>query len=430
MRRFLRPGAAIAAALLLATPARAEDPAARLARAEAVVQAAAARAANHPVDPVGFGADPQGIRDSAAAFHAAAASGRDVMLPCGHFVLSHAIPLAAGTRWQGQGDCTVLRPLPGNRSGLFVIEHQHDVLLGAMLLDGNRDVIGNDTPLVTSVDSARVVFRDLTVQHTRGVGLTFSHAVASGVAASRFRDIGTFNGGRPIGPGGPFDPTFRGSAWMALDFNDRGGDAPDPRDRDDFVLDSRFELLGGSAVAAGQQIGFLFARNQVDNRASGWRRGQQAALGTAFAGIYLHRTQGALVIGNTISGVSGDGIDSWENTDFAIIGNVVTESGLGGIDIAGPAERFAVLGNAALDNYRAAGLRAGNTYENAGIVFGAQPLMAHAVVQDGVVAGNVALGGAAGIQAFPNVVLRRVWIDAWNVLGPEEGPVRSLAAAR
>ena len=408
-----------------AGPAAAQEIAARLQAAQDLVAAldrpGEATAAGIP------GADPAGRRDSAPAFQAAASRGGDVALPCGRFVLSRAVTLSAPARWVGQGDCTVLTALPGNRSDLFTIQAASDVLVAAMTLDGNRDAIGNDTPLATAVDSARVLFAHIVVQRTRGVGLTFSNATQSGVSTGRFRDIGTFNGGRPLGPGGPVDPSFPRSAWMAVDFNDRGGSAPDERDRGNFVLDSDFAILGGSAVAAGQQIGFIFARNRVDNSASGWTAGQQAALGTSFAGIYLNLTAGSLVAANRISGVSGDAIDTWENSGLAIAGNLVSGNGLAGINVAGPAEGFAVLGNVSEDNDRAVGLRPGNTHENAAITFGAQPLMAPALVSDGVVAGNIAIG-TTGLQAFPHVSLRRVWIDPSNVLGRRKGPVRSSPA--
>ena len=264
------------------------------------------------VDPVALGADPSGtagfgarlLRGRAERARRGAALRPVRAFACGPACVRDAVAGAGGLHGAGAG-CRQ------SRAAMFVAEEQHDVLVTWMLLDGNRDAIGSDAPLATSVSIRRASCSAASRCGTRAASGSPSRTRWNPAwPPSRFRDIGTFNGGRPIGTGGPFDPGFPGSAWMAVNFNDRGGNAPDPRDRDDFVLDTRFELLGGSAVAAAQQIGFLFARNMVDNRASGWSAGQQAALGTSFAGIYLHLTAGALVIGNSIAGVSGDGIDT------------------------------------------------------------------------------------------------------------------------
>ncbi len=412
--RVTRRLGVIAIVVALALPARAATPAERIAAANTV--ASADRALSAPTDVVALGADPSGQRDSWPAFRAAAMAKRDVRLPCGRFVISRAVALAGGERWLGAGACTVLAPLPGDPTGLFVAEGQDDIVVAGLALDGARDTIGSDIALATIVNGSRIVFRDLTVAHTRGIALAFGNTRQSGVKDARFADIGTFNAGKPAGAAGPSDPQ------MALNFNDRGGGAPDPRDRGNFVLDCTFTGLGGSAAAATQQIGFTFAGNRVENGDAIWSRGQELLRGNAFTGIYLHLTDGALVAGNRIAGMSGNGIDTEDNAGLAIAGNLVSGNAMGGIDIAGPVRDFVVAGNVSFGNGRATGMRPGNTGENAAITFGAQPLMAPAQVAFGVLAGNLGLG-RHGLQAFPHVRPRAVWVDPTNILGPGEGPV-------
>ena len=249
----------------------------------------------------------------------AAAQGAGVVhIPAGTWPLGKAIIATDNITLQGDGDKTVLVPASGNTSEPVLLEiklHAKNVTVKAITFDGGGAEFPNDKTVISGTSVTHILFDDVTVRNTHGVGLLLQGGTSdSGVQHSRFINLGNH-----------WKVTKeRKDRIQGLVFCCGTGNTGN------FAIDDRFEDIGLDALQIGNQDGFV-ARNNTFNLSNDQFR--QVKSGDYPAGIFAIDSRNVTISDNTIRNSPGNGIDAPGLQNSTISHNTILGSGSAGIGI-------------------------------------------------------------------------------------------------
>lgn len=290
--------------------------------APVTVQGLGAQTALGVLNAADFGLVCDGATDNAAALGAirarlllSATAGQAVLFPpatkpC---MTSAALVAVAGTTYRAEPGTVTLKAIASSTANPMLVSANgvSGVLFYGLTLDGNLPGVPAANNIATIYQSSGVVFDHVAVQHTRGIGLLFSTAVSnSGVRDSTFNDLGNYW----LTSGANADQQ-QGVAFCCGAGN-----------LSNFVTGSYFTTTGLDAVSVAAQTDFQANGNRF--RAVGGRATNGGAA------IYASSDDGLSVVGNTVEGAFGNGLDLHTLSHALVTGNKVRNASGGGITLA------------------------------------------------------------------------------------------------
>lgn len=295
-----------------------------------------------------------GKTDNAPVFDAihrkaSATTGQTVLFPAASHPCLTSRPLIAdsGTTYRANPDTMTLQPTSGSSANplLFMATGVSNVLVQGLGFDGALDSAINGNNVAVVQQSDRVVFDNVTVRNTRGIGIVFS----TGVTESGVRDSHIANVGSHWKVTGLKSDQRQGVAFCCGTNNNRN-----------FVAGSTFDDTGLDAISFSRQTNFLASGNRAINVggaiAGVMGRGLKAGVANhglaGGAAIYGAESAGVTVVGNTTDGAGGNGIDLYKVNGAEIAGNTARRSGGNGIAFAA-GSNATITNNLVLDNNQA-----------------------------------------------------------------------------
>lgn len=262
-----------------------------------------------------------------AAISKAAVAGGTVWLEPGTYGIGTALTLPSGVELAAAQGTVTLDALPGAErlltiSGTPGSDGAASPTTGAAVVgitfDGNATAVGNSSPLVVCWISQNIGFVDCDFENARGIGALVSDTSNCYFISDSFRNIGNFS----AVTGKLLQDSSQGIAFCSDSAMASSGNR---------VIGCSFTAIGLDAVSATQQTNFVVASSKFSdlNVLSGWGNEPQGA-----AGVYLEGDSGAEVLGNSISGASGNGIDVANSGTIDIQSNSVNGNDESGITIA------------------------------------------------------------------------------------------------
>jgi hypothetical protein len=295
-----------------------------------------------------FGADKTQATNSTAAFTAALAAHTNVYVPPGRYSIASCITVPANSvLFADPGTATLISSAgnsPGCGAAIIKVAGVSHVRIRGLILDGNIGAGAQHTPGFTvnqvfgSADD--VVFEDDTFQNTAGAAVAFTESAGSGITNSGVRNSTFVNIGN----------------WWAAAYGNTGlaSDAKQAivmsgsvasANKGNFVTGNSFGTVGSDVISVQYQTDFMANNNRI-NGVGGWFTGVVCPCGVA--GVYLLNNNNYAVLGNTITGVTGHGIDEAASSDNGLIsGNTISTSGGAGISlgVSPPNAGMQVVGN-------------------------------------------------------------------------------------
>jgi hypothetical protein len=219
------------------------------------------------------------------------------------------------------------------------------VLVEGLGFDGDLGRSRNSNNLILTYKSARVVFKQVTVQNTAGIGVVLS----TGVTESGLRGSTAVNVGSRWKTTGRRGDQHQGVAFCCGNGN-----------HDNFVVDSVFDDVGLDAISFSNQTDFLVQGNRITNAGAAVAGvvGVRLAAGLdrkdliGGAAVYGAASNGVKVVNNVSDGAGGNGIDLFTAGGAEIVGNTTRRSGGNGIGFAA-ASNARIMNNTVIDNNQA-----------------------------------------------------------------------------
>ena len=361
-----------------------------------------------------------GKSDNAQAFDAirakaARTGGETVFFPPSALPCLSSRPLIAVSRtiYSAIPDTVALRPTSDSTAGplLFLASGVTDVQVQGLSFDGALGTLGNTNTAVVVYKSARVVFDQVTVRDTLGIGILFS----TGVSNSGVRVSSVVNVGNRWRSTGLRRDQHQGIAFCCGQANDKN-----------FVIGNLFADVGLDAISFTDQTDFRAVGNRSTNAGGEVAGVLGAELDAGVtnrsliggAAIYGAASRRVTVVSNMTDGAGGNGIDLYK-VDFAeIIANTARRSGGNGIAFAA-ASNAAIIGNVSLGNNQA---RSSAVSAPQAGIFLTGGLRGDPLVRDVTISGNIVTDDQAiktqnyGIQLQDGSVSSDICVDASNRL--------------
>lgn len=341
-----------------------------------------------------FGVKCDGASDDFAAFTAAIAAvptGGSLYIPPSATMceLSAAIVINKAMAVYTPIGGAYLQAKTGNVSTPVLLDvTASNVTVTGLGFDGGGNAFANTGVVVRDNAGANnVLFTQIAVQHTRGVGLSFLTVTNSGVTYSSFNDIGMLW----------VTSLLAADRHQAIVFTNATAIK-------NYAIGNYFKNIGLDAISGTGQTGWIVADNRCDLSTAQVAQ----AFGNWPACIFGGNNTGVTIVGNVSDSAPGNGIDmSSPTTGVDITGNYVTGSGGSGISLAG-VTNFTVNGNTLVSN----GVNT-TSCNRSGVDF-------LDAVTRGTVSGNVATSNATfGMFAFTAcshvATLTNVSLDTNNV---------------
>lgn len=205
-----------------------------------------------------------------------------------------------------------------------------NVTIAGVGFDGGGSAFANTNAVVQDSAAANtVLFTQITVQNTRGIGLAFQTVTNSGVTYSNFTNIGMFWQ----------TSLLAADRHQAVVFSNATAVK-------NYAIGNYFKTIGLDAISGTGQTGWTVALNRCD--LSTVQIAQ--AYGNWPACVFGQNNTGVNIVGNISDSAPGNGIDMGSpTTGLNIVGNYVTGSGSGGISLSG-VTNFTIAANTVVGN--------------------------------------------------------------------------------
>jgi hypothetical protein len=275
------------------------------------------------------------------AINSAAGKGGTVHIPAGEWPIGNAIVAADNVYIEGDSGKTVLKAVPRNEANPVLLKLKNgakNVIVKGITFDGGGQDFSNDKPVISGTTVTHVVFDDVVVRNTHGVGILLQGGTSnSGVQNSRFVNVGNH--------------------WKTtLNRKDRiqgllfccGKD-----NTHNFAVGNHFEDIGLDALQIGDQDDFSAKNNVFDLSNDQFR---QLKSGDYPAGIFAIQSRHVTIADNVIRNAPGNGIDAPGLEDSTIYHNTIVGSGSAGIGIfigydkKTQAQNVSIVGNTVSNN--------------------------------------------------------------------------------
>jgi hypothetical protein len=291
---------------------------------------AMADSAGRSIQAVSLGVVCDGHTDNAAAYaHLLAAEvGPSTIVFPGNgqtCVSSKPLRLKSNTVLTSSPATAVLAPTLDDRSNPLVlrISNASHVTISGITIDGGWPKTQSTSAAVTIYKSSYVLFKNITIRHTNGIGINFSTGISySGVSDSNFVDVGGY---------APQTPGVQHRQAVAFS---SGAD-----NNNNFVTYSHFDGSGLDEISATQQVDFVVGHNILSHTSGG-------------ACIYGAGDKTIEVLDNKCSGASGNGIDLYRDGSVVVRDNVADLNGASGISVADVDNEVTITGNKTRNNNR------------------------------------------------------------------------------
>ena len=249
-----------------------------------------------------------------------------VWLEPGTYDLGETITMPSNVTISAAPGTVTLRALPGVQTMIGIAGSLNNgtadparyVSICNLTIDGNSLNVGNTSPLIVSWIAQQISFVGDTIENARGIGALISNTASCFFVGDTFTNVGNY--ARITGN--------LSDAWQGIAFTD----SSTFNSTGNRVIGSSFGQIGLDAVSATQQTNFVVAQSTFSdlNTLQGWQRQPQGA-----AGVYLDHVSGALILGDSISGASGNGVDIANSSTVSVAQSTIIGNYESGICAAG-----------------------------------------------------------------------------------------------
>lgn len=235
-----------------------------------------------------------------AAVNAASSVDGTVWLQPGTYGVGETLKIPSNVTVTAASGTVTLQALPGVQTMLGIAGSVNNgtanpvknVSISNITIDGNSLNVGNASPLVVSWIAQDVSFVNDIIENSRGIGALVSNSSSCYFCGDTLNNIGNY-----ASITGSLSDCAQGIAFCdSSTFSSQGNR----------VIGCSFGQIGLDAVSATQQTNFVVTQCAFSdlNTLQGWQDQPQGA-----AGVYLDDDTGSLLLGDTISGASGNGLD-------------------------------------------------------------------------------------------------------------------------
>lgn len=341
-----------------------------------------------------FGVVCDGATDDLAAFTAAIAAvpaGGSLYIPPSATMceLSAAIVINKLMTVYAPPGSVFLQAKTGNVSAPVLMDvTASGVTVSGLGFDGGGAAFANTNVVVRDNAAANsVLFNQIAVQNTRGIGLAFLTVTNSGVTYSNFNNIGMLWA----------TSLLAADRHQAIVFTNATAVK-------NYAIGNYFKNIGLDAISGTGQTGWVVAENRCDLSTAQTAQ----AFGNWPACVFGGNNTGAVIVNNVSDSAPGNGIDmSSPTTDLIVDGNFVIGSGGSGVSISG-VTNFTITGNTLVGN----GLNT-TSCNRSGVDF--LDAVTRGTVSSNVMTSNATFGVFAFTACSHVATLTNVLLDANNV---------------
>lgn len=246
-----------------------------------------------------------------------AAGGGTVDIPQGQWDIGTSITLQSNVTLTGSGSGTTLIATPNNSSNPLILNayQAQNVLVEDMTINGGGINFQTNSPVITVTSSNNVIFDNITVTDTRGIGLLIQGGTSnSGVTNSTFTNVGNY-----WQVSGSASNRSQGLVFCCGTGNNNN-----------FATNNTFSKIGLDALQISNQNNFTAANNTflLANKEI-----TTLPASNYGAGIFAENDTNVIIKNNIINGAQGNGIDAPGLQNAIIANNTITNSGAAGIGL-------------------------------------------------------------------------------------------------
>jgi parallel beta-helix repeat protein len=218
---------------------------------------------------------------------------------------------------------------------LMYINGASNVTVSGITFDGGGSNLTNTNSVIEVLNSSHVLFTQVTVQNTRGVGIIVVSSSTTGITYSTFSNIGMY--------------------WQtSLQSSDRHQAIAytNSTSQKNYVESNFFTNIGLDSISFTQQTDMVVIGNRCQLALATPQYVTLASAGNWPACIFAQANTSAVIIGNISDSAPGNGVDmGTSDAGLVITGNYIIGSGGGGIALSGTTG-FTVTGNYVLNNFQ------------------------------------------------------------------------------